>query len=404
MTLNQMWGKFPNIGELSPKAFWGKSMTPEQHEDIEIKRLKPHQKNPRIGGGASIKQLTQQIKAKGFDRRNRLLVRPLADGFQIVCGHRRAAAAKKAGIEKVPCEVRDLSDEDAYMLLRSDNIHEPLTPIEGGMHFLESGMSRRQYAFAQSLKEDVVKDQAEAARVYLAIRKLLPLEEVGKRWRVLVALRPATPWLWPSWGPRAIREGWTIERTMHAVRDSGHVSQAPSWADAEKMADNLLNGSLRTAQVDAMHQLVTDTKEKAGRDAVIAALAEAKPATLAEAVAVVHRALSGEEPAATVAPAAAFDDVFPPSEPLFDTTGGELTAEGLTLEERYDDHKSRHIGLKALNRFDRALKLPGEPRPDYIGLSRAEREHRCEQIDRLIGWLEKQKRELKEPDNAGLPA
>ena len=141
----------------------------EHYDDIDIKRLKSHPKNPRIGGAGSIKQLTQ-MKVKGFDRRNRLLVRPL-DGhlFEIVCGNRRAAAAQKAGIEKVPCEVRQMSDQEAYMLLRSDNIHEPLTPIEGGMHFLESGFLRRQYALAQSLSEDTVKDQAQAARVQLGI-------------------------------------------------------------------------------------------------------------------------------------------------------------------------------------------------------------------------------------------
>jgi hypothetical protein len=51
---------------------------------------------------------------------------------------------------------------------------------------------------------------------------------------------------------------------------------------------------------------------------------------------------------------------------------------------------------RPLSRLDRALKLPGEPRPDYIGLSTAEREHRCEQIDRLIEWLQNEKRELRD--------
>ena len=176
---------------------------------------------------------------------------------------------------------------------------------------------------------------------------------------------------------------------MHTVRDSGHVSQVPSWADAEKMADNLLSGSLRPAQVDAMHKLVTDIKDKARRELVISALASAKPATLAEAVSAVHQGSQDDNPATPVETAGVVDDVFPPSEPLFDGAAYEPT-----LDEHYDDHKSRYIKQKALSHLDRALKLPGEPRPDYIGLSTAVREHRCEQIDRLIEWLQNQKREL----------
>jgi hypothetical protein len=137
---------------------------------------------------------------------------------------------------------------------------------------------------------------------------------------------------------------------MHTVRDSGHVSQAPAWADAEKMADNLLSGSLRPAQVDAMHKLVIDIRDKAQRELVLSALASAKPATLAEAVSAVHRASSGEEPAVMCAPAEAVDDVFPPSDPLFDAGASELpfdTVRGLTLDEQCDDHKSRYIKQKA---------------------------------------------------------
>jgi len=61
-----------------------------------------------------------------------LLVRDLEDGvFQILAGHRRAAAAERCGMITLPCVVKRMSDGEALELLLNENLQrEDLTPGE----------------------------------------------------------------------------------------------------------------------------------------------------------------------------------------------------------------------------------------------------------------------------------
>ena len=52
-----------------------------------------------------------------------ILVRPKGDGnYEIVCGQRRFKAAVLAGLDKVPCIIREMSDEEAYLAQLTENI------------------------------------------------------------------------------------------------------------------------------------------------------------------------------------------------------------------------------------------------------------------------------------------
>jgi ParB-like chromosome segregation protein Spo0J len=43
-------------------------------------------------------------------------------------------AARRAGLAEIPCWVRDLDDNAAYMLLATSNSQSELTALERGMH------------------------------------------------------------------------------------------------------------------------------------------------------------------------------------------------------------------------------------------------------------------------------
>jgi ParB family chromosome partitioning protein len=61
------------------------------------------------------------------------LVRKMAPGYQIVCGHRRAAAAEEAGLESIECEVRVMDDRTVLELLVIENLErENPDPVEEG--------------------------------------------------------------------------------------------------------------------------------------------------------------------------------------------------------------------------------------------------------------------------------
>ena len=85
-------------------------------KNIDIKKLKPYEKNPRKNEKA-VEAVANSIKEFGFkvpiviDKEN-----------VIVCGHTRFKAAQQLGIETVPCVVADdLTDEQIKAFRLADN-------------------------------------------------------------------------------------------------------------------------------------------------------------------------------------------------------------------------------------------------------------------------------------------
>ena len=76
-----------------------------------------------------------------------LLARPVEDGYEIVSGHRRRAAALRLGLDKLPVLVRNMTDDEAVILMVDSNIQrENLLPSEK--------------AFAYKMKLEAMKHQA----------------------------------------------------------------------------------------------------------------------------------------------------------------------------------------------------------------------------------------------------
>ena len=66
-------------------------------------------------------ELVESVKARGV--LVPILVRPRKQGgFETVSGHRRKFAAKMAGLDRVPIVVRELSDDDAVIIMVDSNI------------------------------------------------------------------------------------------------------------------------------------------------------------------------------------------------------------------------------------------------------------------------------------------
>lgn len=82
----------------------------------------------------AIARLADSIRQHGILQR--LLVRPVNGKFMVVAGHRRLEAAKAAGLEAVPVEVRDIDEEEAKALQIVENLHrEDVTPLDEAKAF-----------------------------------------------------------------------------------------------------------------------------------------------------------------------------------------------------------------------------------------------------------------------------
>ncbi|NLF55144.1 MAG: ParB/RepB/Spo0J family partition protein [Thauera phenolivorans] len=113
--------------------------------------LRPGKYQPRTRmDPGSLEELAASIKAQGVMQP--ILVRPLGGGeHEIIAGERRWRAAQIAGLDEVPCLVREIPDEAALAMSLIENIQrEDLNPLEeaSGIQRLidEFGMTHQQAA------------------------------------------------------------------------------------------------------------------------------------------------------------------------------------------------------------------------------------------------------------------
>jgi len=104
---------------------------------IPVARLAPNPFQPRSEEGfepIALDELATSIRAHGVLQP--LLVRQTPDeedSYQIAAGERRWRAAQRAGLEAVPCVVRDLNDRQLRELALVENVfREDLSPVDLG--------------------------------------------------------------------------------------------------------------------------------------------------------------------------------------------------------------------------------------------------------------------------------
>ncbi len=97
-------------------------------QELDINSLVPSQNN--FYGIREIEELAESIRENGL--MHNLVVRKLNDGkYEIISGERRYRAAKGLGYEKLPCQVKEISDFDAEIMLIQANVEQrELLPTE----------------------------------------------------------------------------------------------------------------------------------------------------------------------------------------------------------------------------------------------------------------------------------
>lgn len=93
----------------------------------------------------AMKEMAQSVRENGV--LVPALVRPkVGGGYEMVSGHRRKRAAELAGLKEIPCIVRDLTDDQAVVIMVDSNLQrEQILPSEK--------------AFAYKMKLDAMKRQ-----------------------------------------------------------------------------------------------------------------------------------------------------------------------------------------------------------------------------------------------------
>ena len=128
-------------------------------------KLSPFEKHPyQVREDAAMDELVASICTHGI--LSPLLARPKGEGYELVSGHRRRLAAQKLGLPTVPVLVREMSNDEAVILMVDSNLQrENLLPSEK--------------AFAYRMKLEAMKHQGKATSRQV-VGMLESADEVGQ--------------------------------------------------------------------------------------------------------------------------------------------------------------------------------------------------------------------------------
>ena len=181
------------------------------------------------------------------------LVRQLADGsYQMVSGHRRKRAAELAGLPTVPCIIRELTDDEAIIVMVDSNLQrEKVLPSEKAFAYrMKLEAMRRQGKRTDLTSRPMVEklgsaeqmghDAGESGRQvqrYIRLTYLLP-EILAMVDDSKIAFRPA------------VELSYLAEKEQRILYDAmGHADCTPSLAQAIKMKSFSREGKLSEAVI-----------------------------------------------------------------------------------------------------------------------------------------------------------
>ena len=131
---------------------------------LPIEKLKPFEGHPfQVKDDTEMEQLVWSILTQGL--LTPVSVHPIENNeYEVISGHRRLHACKKAGIETVPALIYALNRDEATIAMVDSNLHrEKILPSEK--------------AFAYKMKRDALSHQGKTSPQYG--EKLLTVEKVG---------------------------------------------------------------------------------------------------------------------------------------------------------------------------------------------------------------------------------
>lgn len=114
--------------------------------DLDVKAIYPFENHPfKVVDDEKMDELVESIKVNGV--LTPVLVRPDDEGtYEMISGHRRLHAAKRAGLRKIPAIIKEMTNDDATIAMVDANVQrEEILPSEK--------------AFAYRMKLEAIKRQ-----------------------------------------------------------------------------------------------------------------------------------------------------------------------------------------------------------------------------------------------------
>jgi len=230
---------------------------------LKIKDIQPHPKNPRlIMRDDVLATICAGIKSDGFHESHALQVMPDGDAYTVLGGHHRLEAAKRCNLETVPCWVRDdLSEDDAFMLLVTDNAQGELSPLEIGMHALhyvekaQGKEGRGLAAYAEKLGRHKghlgsYRNAAEVASTCSNVGTSSLLDKASQ----LAALHSLPQSTWEEAVAAMVAGGWSVTETQERAKEARN-------GNTDKQRLSLLTGKASKILLDRINDITEAVAE-----------------------------------------------------------------------------------------------------------------------------------------------
>ena len=226
-----------------------------QAEYLPTHKLKPFDGHPfYVKDDGDMEQLTESIRSQGV--LTPLVVRPLGTGeYEVISGHRRLHACKKAGIEMIPAFIYSMDRNEAVVAMVDSNLHrEKLLPSEKAfaykmkMDAMKHQGTSRQLGTKLRSDEEIAETAGESARQiqrYIRLTNLIPeilqMVDEGK-----IALTPA------------VELSYLDKDTQEIVLDAMEQEDCtPSYSQAVRMK-KLYNSNL--LDEDTIYSIMAEEK------------------------------------------------------------------------------------------------------------------------------------------------
>ena len=225
-------------------------------QDIPISQISDFPEHPfKVKQDEAMLEMAESVRQYGVLVPG--LVRQLADGsYQMVSGHRRKLASELAGRDTIPCIVRDLTDDEAVIIMVDSNLQrERVLPSEKAFAYkMKLDAMRRQagrpskengvplgHHFQQGKSREILADNSPDSNTqiqrYIRLTNLIPeildMVDDGR-----IAFRPA------------VELSYLTEQEQSALYDTmGREDCTPSLAQAIKMKAFSRDGKLIEAVI-----------------------------------------------------------------------------------------------------------------------------------------------------------
>jgi ParB family chromosome partitioning protein len=214
--------------------------TESPSNEIDIDRIVPNPNQPRLSlNEERLEELAASIRENGILQP--ILVRPFADGYQLIAGERRLAAAQRVGMLKIPAVIRDVPEDRMLELALIENIQrEQLNPMEEAQAY--QNLMEETEATQEQIAERLGKDRSTIAN---SLRLLKLPEKVG----LLVSdgkLSPGHARALMASGANSsemehiagtiIEKGWSVRETERWAKTRSRPRRPPKIQDPNEAA------------------------------------------------------------------------------------------------------------------------------------------------------------------------